>query len=49
MAEYMDIYRSWLNDPFFDEETRAELKAIEGDENEIKERFYKDLEIGRHV
>ena len=46
MAEYMDIYRSWLNDPFFDEETRAELKAIEGDENEIKERFYKDLEFG---
>ena len=30
----------------FDEETKQELKAIADNENEIKERFYKDLEFG---
>ncbi len=43
---YMDIYRYWSEDPYFDEATRAELKALSGDDNEIKERFYKDLEFG---
>ncbi len=46
MKDYMKIYREWLSNPYFDEATRAELKAIEGDENEIKERFYMDLEFG---
>lgn len=32
--------------PYFDEETKAELKAIANDDGEIKERFYKDLEFG---
>lgn len=41
--EYKSIYESWLADPYFDEATKKELKAIENDENEIKERFYKDL------
>ena len=31
---------------YFDEETKAELKAIADDDNEIKERFYQDLEFG---
>ena len=31
---------------YFDEDTKKELKAIENDENEIKERFYKELEFG---
>ena len=44
--DYMDLYRTWRDDPFFDERTHEELAAIEGDENEIKERFYKDLEFG---
>lgn len=44
--EYKSIYESWLADPYFDETTKKELKAIENDENEIKERFYKDLEFG---
>ena len=44
--EYKSIYESWLADPYFDEATKKELKAIENDENEIKERFYKDLEFG---
>ncbi|MBQ4362313.1 MAG: phospho-sugar mutase [Lachnospiraceae bacterium] len=46
MRDYMKYYHEWLNDPFFDEQTRAELAAIESDENEIRERFYMDLEFG---
>lgn len=46
MKDYMKIYQEWLSNPYFDEETKAELKAIEGNENEIKERFYMDLEFG---
>lgn len=44
--DYKKLYEEWLSNPYFDEETRAELKAIEQDENEIKERFYKELEFG---
>lgn len=44
--DYKEKYEEWLNDPYFDEDTKAELKGIAGDENEIKERFYKDLEFG---
>lgn len=43
---YRELYESWLSNPYFDEETKAELKAIADDDNEIKERFYKDLEFG---
>ncbi len=39
-------YNFWLSDSYFDEATKSELKAIEKDENEINERFYKDLEFG---
>ncbi len=46
MKDYMKIYREWLSNPYFGEDTKAELKAIEQDENEIKERFYMDLEFG---
>ncbi len=42
---YEEVYRSWLDDPFFDEETKNELRAIK-DEEEIEDRFYKDLEFG---
>lgn len=44
--DYKSIYESWLSNPYFDEATKKELKAIESDDNEIKERFYKDLEFG---
>ncbi|MBP5410470.1 MAG: phospho-sugar mutase [Lachnospiraceae bacterium] len=44
--EYQDEYRFWCENPYFDEATKAELKAIEGDENEIRERFYRSLEFG---
>lgn len=46
MKDYMKIYQEWLSNPYFDDETKAELQAIEGNENEIKERFYMDLEFG---
>ncbi len=46
MEDYRKAYEAWLADPYFDEETRAELKAIAEDENEIKERFYTELEFG---
>lgn len=46
MKDYKKIYEEWLSNPYFDEETKAELRAIAGDENEIKERFYMDLEFG---
>ena len=46
MEDYKEIYNQWLENPYFDETTKDELKAIKDDENEIKERFYMDLEFG---
>ena len=46
MKDYEIKYNEWLNDTFIDEETKSELKAIEGNEKEIEDRFYKDLEFG---
>ncbi|MGI6118532.1 MAG: phospho-sugar mutase [Bilifractor sp.] len=43
---YRETYQSWLDDPYFDEATKAELKSISGDEKEIEDRFYKNLEFG---
>lgn len=43
---YMENYKKWCEDTYFDEAIRAELKAIEGNDKEIQERFYKDLEFG---
>ena len=43
---YKDQYNFWLENPYFDEETKAELKAIASDEKEIEDRFYKELEFG---
>ncbi len=44
--EIMKRYHQWLEDACFDEETKQELRTIEGNEKEITERFYKDLEFG---
>ena len=41
-----ELYNEWLTNPYFDEETKKELMALSEDENEIKERFYKELEFG---
>ncbi len=43
---YKELYNEWLENPYFDEATKAELKAIADDEKEIEERFYMDLEFG---
>lgn len=44
--DYMNLYKQWIEDDYFDEATKAELLAIKDNDNEIKERFYKDLEFG---
>ena len=44
--DYKEVYEQWLSNPYFDEATKEELKNIAEDDNEIKERFYMDLEFG---
>lgn len=44
--EYLKKYEEWLTNPYFDEATRAELSSLKGNDSEIKERFFKDLEFG---
>lgn len=44
--DYKEIYAQWLENSYFDEATKEELKSIENDEKEIQERFYMDLEFG---
>ncbi len=44
--DYKKMYEEWLNNPVFDDATKAELRGIAGDDKEMKERFYKDLEFG---
>ncbi len=44
--DYQKSYEEWLQNPCFDQETKEELKGLSGDDKEIKERFYKDLEFG---
>lgn len=46
MEEYMKKYEQWCTNPVFDEETKKDLNKIKGNEEEIKDRFYKDLEFG---
>ncbi len=46
MRDYNSIYNEWINNEFFDDETKAELLSIKGDEHEIRERFFMDLEFG---
>lgn len=43
---YKEMYNEWLNNPYFDEGTKEELRSIAADEKEIEERFYMDLEFG---
>ncbi len=44
--DYREIYEKWCTDPFFSEETKQELKALEGNEAEIQDRFYCPLTFG---
>ena len=43
---YMEIYNQWLESDYFDAETKQELENIKGNEKEIEDRFYTDLEFG---
>lgn len=43
---YKEKYNDWCNNPSIDDETKKELLAISGDDEEIKDRFYKELEFG---
>lgn len=44
--DYQEKYEQWCSDPYFDDLTKEELKAIAGDEGEIEDRFYRQLEFG---
>jgi len=46
MRDYISLYKKWLESPQVDDNTKKELRAIEGNEEEIKERFLMDLEFG---
>ena len=43
---YKERYLEWVNNPYFDEETKQELLNIKDNNKEIEDRFYKDLEFG---
>ncbi len=39
-------YEEWLENPYFDQDMKEELRKIAGDEKEIQDRFYRELEFG---
>ena len=43
---YLERYNQWLNDPAISKKDKEELESIKGNEKEIEDRFYKDLEFG---
>lgn len=44
--KYKEVYRSWIENPYYDENTKAELMALKDNEKEIEDRFYRELEFG---
>ena len=46
MKKCTELYRTWINDPRLDDDSRAELAAIAENEKEIEDRFYCDLSFG---
>ena len=46
MSDAQKQFEYWLNDPYFDQETKNELLAIRNDEAEVEDRFYRELEFG---
>jgi len=44
--DYLEKYKYWVTNEFFDEDIRKELEAIKDNEEEIKSRFYTDLTFG---
>lgn len=43
---YREKYRFWIQNLYFDKNTKAELLAIQDNEEEVEDRFYRDLEFG---
>ena len=43
---YKQEYEKWCTDPYFDEATKQELNELKGNETEIEDRFYRNLEFG---
>lgn len=43
---YMEEFNFWLEDDYFDRQTKEELLAIRNDTKEVEDRFYKELEFG---
>ena len=43
---YKEKYEEWLQSPVIDEDTKAELRAVASDEDELYDRFYTQLEFG---
>lgn len=43
---YLEKYHFWLENEYFDEQAKEELRALDGNEEEIKDRFYKNLQFG---
>ena len=46
MRDYYSIYQEWLNSPLLFKEEKEELLSIKDDDNQIKDRFYRDLAFG---
>ena len=46
MSEATKQFEYWLNDDYFDQETKDELLAIRNNEAEVEDRFYRELEFG---
>lgn len=46
MADYKKTYERWLESDAINDETRAELESLKGNDKEIEERFYRELEFG---
>lgn len=46
MSNYKELYNEWLSNPYFDDDTKAELRSIADNEKEIEDRFYTELEFG---
>lgn len=44
--DYKAVYGEWLQNPYFDEGTKEELRALAGNEKELEDRFYRELEFG---
>ena len=46
IMSYQEQFEYWLNDSYFDQNTKNELLAIRNNKEEVEDRFYKDLEFG---